>query len=85
MRLVLVILIGLCVWLLAERQKLSDGVGGMESRLSTMEKEKDQLQVRLVGLKAQFTQPAAAPAPVKRNWLQERIEQNPTSLDGQLR
>jgi hypothetical protein len=79
MRTVFVILIGLCVWLLAERQKLSEGVGGLESRLSTMEKEKEQLQRKLA------VQPEAAAAPVKKNWLQDRIEKSANGLDGATR
>jgi hypothetical protein len=80
MRTVFVILIGLCVWLLAERQKLSEGVGGLESRISTMAKEKEQLQKRL----AEQPSPAAAPM-VKKNWLQERIEKSSNGLDGTSR
>ncbi len=81
MRIVFTALIGLCVWLLAERQKLSDGVGGLESRIASIEKEKARLQERLATL------PSATPMPVqvKKNWLQERIEQSANGLDGTSR
>ena len=82
MRIVFTALIGLCVWLLAERQKLSDGVGGLESRMASIEKEKAKHVERLAA-----NGPAATPMPVqvKKNWLQERIEQSPNGLDGTSR
>jgi hypothetical protein len=74
MHIVLVMLFGLCVWLLAERQRLSDGVGSMESRLTTLEKEREQLQQRL-----------QRNAEDPRTWLQKNIEGSTNGLDGSSR
>jgi hypothetical protein len=81
MRTVLVILAGLCVWLLAERHRLSEGVAGMEPRLKALEKENERLLKRIAGL----TAPAPALPGVRKTWIQERIEQSSNALDGTAR
>jgi FtsZ-binding cell division protein ZapB len=69
-QILIVLLIGVCVWLIVDRHGLTQKVAVLEERLSTTEKQRDELKRRL--------QIVSEP---QKNWLQERIEQNGRSLE----
>lgn len=88
MRLVIVLLVGMCVWLLAERNRLSTGVASVEGNVQRLEREKTALQLQYAQALANSNvvrTVEAPPPPATKNWLQQRIEQSSNALDGTSR
>ena len=64
-----IVLLGVCIWLLVDRQDLSHKIAELEKKVAVTQKQNAYLEARLAALRAASMEPP-------KNWLQERIEQS---------
>lgn len=76
----IVLLAGVCVWLLTERHSLTQQKTLLEEKVAAGQRQKTVLDGKIADLEARFQQLAQTPHE-KKTWLQERIQQRGSLLE----